>query len=198
MDIFMPTIIDHCTPCVCAQGKGHASMWNMLINNISMTMQEFQSVSADYAVLATSTDSREWTEFCSIYNSDATQVPVANAPLVGNKLEAVYSDEDIFGCTDLSPNDTVDGKALIVNRGNCTFVQKALVAQSAGARLVVVVYNESQVWTVPDLQVDKNETPINIPVLLISNVTGENIWVSMKLFSRSVIIIIIVIVVLRI
>ncbi len=171
----------------------------IVIDIISMTMQEFQSVSADYAVLATSTDSSEWTEFCSIYNSDSTQVPVANAPVVGNKLQAVYSDEDIFGCTDLSPTDIDVDKALIVNRGNCTFVQKALVAQSAGARLLMVVYNESQVWTVPDLQVDKNETPVNIPVLLISNVTGENIMVSIKLFTCSIIVIIIIdIVVLRI
>ena len=145
-------------------------------------MQEFQSVSADYAVLATSTDSREWTDFCSIYNSDATQVPVGSAPLVANKLEAVYSNEDVFGCANLSPNDTVVDKALIVDRGNCTFVEKALVAQSAGAHLLIVVYNESQVWTVPNLQVDKNETPVNIPVLLISNVTGENIMVGIQIF----------------
>ena len=153
-------------------------MRNISIGIISMVMQEFQCVYADYAVLATSTDSRQWNEFCSIYNADYTQIPVAGAPSFSNKLEAVYSDEDVFGCTNLSPNETVD-KALIVHRGNCTFVQKALVAQSAGARLLIVVYNESQVWTVPDLQVNKNETPVNIPVLLISNVTGENILVSM-------------------
>lgn len=146
-------------------------------------MQEFQSVSADYAILATSTDSREWTEFCSIYNSDATQIPIGNAPLMNDKLEAIYSNEDVFGCTYLLPNDTVVDKALIVDRGNCTFVQKALVAQSAGAHLLIVVYNESQVWTVPDLQVDENETPVNMPVLLISNVTGENIMVSIRMFS---------------
>ena len=144
-------------------------------------MQEFQSVYADYAVLDATTDSREWKDFCSIYNPAYTQVQVANAPSFSNKLEAVYSDEDIFGCSYLSPNDTAVDKALLVRRGNCTFVQKALVAQAAGARLLVVVYNESQVWTVPDLQVNKTETPVNIPVLLISNVTGENIMVSIQL-----------------
>ena len=145
-----------------------------------MIMQEFQSGYADYAVLATSTDSRQWKEFCSIYNSDYTQVPLAGAPLFSDTLEVVYSDEDFLGCTDLPSNDTVVDKALIVHRGNCTFVQKALVAQSAGARLLLVVYNESQIWTVPDLQVDKTETPVSIPVLLISNVTGENIIVSIS------------------
>ena len=160
--------------------------WNISISIISMVMQEFHGVYADYAVLATSTDSRQWNEFCSIYNPDYTQVPVANAPSFSNKLEAIYSDEDVFGCTDLSPNETVVDKALIVHRGNCTFVQKALVAQSAGARLLIVVYNESQIWTVPDLQVNKTETPVNVPVLLISNMTGKSIIVSMQLFKWSV------------
>ena len=153
-----------------------------------MTMQEFQSVSADYAVLAASSGSGEWEEFCGIYNSDFTQVPVASDPLVGDKLEVVYPDEDVLGCTDLSPNDTAVDKALIFRRGNCTFVQKALVAQSASARLLLVVYNESQVWTVPDLQVNKSETAVNISVLLISNVTGENLIVSIQYFKRSVLV----------
>ena len=153
-----------------------------------MIMQEFQSVSADYAVLAASSGSGEWEEFCGIYNSDFTQVPVASDPSVGDKLEAVYPDEDVLGCTDLSPNDTTFDKALIFRRGSCTFVQKALVAQSAGARLLLVVYNESQVWTVPDLQVNKSETAVNISVLLISNVTGENLIVSIQYFKRSVLV----------
>lgn len=153
-----------------------------------MIMQEFQSVSADYAVLAASSGSGEWEEFCGIYNSDFTQVPVASDPSVGDKLEAVYPDEDVLGCTDLSPNDTAVDKALIFRRGNCTFVQKALVAQSASARLLLVVYNESQVWTVPDLQVNKSETAVNISVLLISNVTGENLIVSIQYFKRSVLV----------
>ena len=153
-----------------------------------MIMQEFQSVSADYAVLAASSGSGEWEEFCGIYNSDFTQVPVASDPSVGDKLEAVYPDEDVLGCTDLSPNDTAIDKALIFRQGNCTFVQKALVAQSASARLLLVVYNESQVWTVPDLQVNKSETAVNISVLLISNVTGENLIVSIQYFKRSVLV----------
>lgn len=161
---------------------------NIIIHIISMIMQEFQSVSADYAVLAASSGSGEWEEFCGIYNSDFTQVPVASDPSVGDKLEVVYPDEDVLGCTDLSPNDTAVDKALIFRRGNCTFVQKALVAQSASARLLLVVYNKSQVWTVPDLQVNKSETAVNISVLLISNVTGENLIVSIQYFKRSVLV----------
>ena len=66
---------------------------------------------------------------------------------------------------------------MIVKRGGCTFAKKALVAQSAGAHSLIVVYNESEIWTVPDLQVDEAETPVSIPVFLVSNTTGKNIQV---------------------
>ena len=105
---------------------------------------------------------------------------MADTPSFNNKIEAVYSDQDIFGCTGLSSNDT-HNEAAVVHRGHCTFVEKALVAQSAGACLLIVVYNESKVLKVPDLEVNKTERSVNIPVLLVSNTTGEDIIVSMKL-----------------
>ena len=138
--------------------------------------------------MAASTNSTQLKEFCTIYNSAYTQVPVADTPPFNDKIEIVHSDQDIFGCTDLSSNDThnIVDKAFVVNRGNCTFVQKALVAQSAGAHLLIVVYNESKIFTVPDLQVNETEMPVKIPVLLISNMTGENIIVSTQLIISRV------------
>ena len=54
------------------------------------------------------------------------------------------------------------------------------MAQSAGADLLIVVYNESKVFTIPDLRVNET-TPVTISVMLISNdsnVSGEILSVS--------------------
>lgn len=126
-----------------------------------------------------STSPAQWKEFCAIYNPTFTTVSTAKSPSASDGIPAVYSDLDTFGCTDL-PSNSLVGNASIVSRGNCTFVQKALVAQSAGAHLLVVVYNESKILTIPDLQVN-GSTSVKIPVLLISNVSGESITVSCNL-----------------
>ena len=93
-----------------------------------------------------------------------------------NEIEAVQPPQDEFGCTGF-PSHSLNGSALVVSRGNCTFVHKALRAQSAGADLLIVVYNESKVFTIPDLQTNET-TSVIIPVMLISNVSGENLSVS--------------------
>lgn len=45
------------------------------------------------------------------------------------------------GCTDLNDTDDIRGKILIVERGDCTFVDKARRAQKAGAKAVIVCDN---------------------------------------------------------
>ena len=115
-----------------------------------------------------------WKDFCAIYNP--VEVSISNTHLFVNEIKAVQPPQDEFGCTGL-PSHSLNGSALVVSRGNCTFVDKALVAQSAGADLLIVVYNELKVFTVPDLQVNET-TSVIIPVMLISNISGENLSVS--------------------
>lgn len=66
-----------------------------------------------------------------------------------------------------------------MDRGNCTFYHKALVAQKVNASILVIVYNETMVPVEPSLEPMEQDGPsITIPVILISNVTGEEIKVS--------------------
>lgn len=136
--------------------------------------KQFPISCADWASLAVYTDSGPSSEFCAIYNP--ADVSVTNTPLFSHDLEAVQPPQDVFGCVGLSSHN-LSSIASVTSRGNCTFVEKALVAESAGADLLVVVYNESKVLTVPDLQVQRSES-VNITVLLISNISGQKLTVS--------------------
>ncbi|MDO5286783.1 MAG: S8 family serine peptidase [Actinomycetia bacterium] len=65
----------------------------------------------------------------------------------------------------------VSGKAALVARGGCTFYQKALRAQQAGAK-AVVLYNNAPGLTSPSV---KGEVPITIPVVMIGMADGRAI-----------------------
>jgi hypothetical protein len=77
-------------------------------------------------------------------------------PPVGS-IEVVFSDP-IEGCngTDTS---TWSGKAIVVRRGNCTFLQKAKIANTGNASVLIIVNTEDRVDSPSSgLGVDKNVT----------------------------------------
>ncbi len=97
-----------------------------------------------------------------------------------------FTATDPLGCEDIA--HLVPSLSLVVERGNCTFYHKALVAQQVNASLLVVIYNDTMVTSVPSLEADSDSggQPISIPVLLVSNDTGEEIKVTEKFIcSRS-------------
>eukprot|EP00331_Platyophrya_macrostoma_P032794 CAMPEP_0176437026 /NCGR_PEP_ID=MMETSP0127-20121128/18362_1 /TAXON_ID=938130 /ORGANISM="Platyophrya macrostoma, Strain WH" /LENGTH=493 /DNA_ID=CAMNT_0017820545 /DNA_START=33 /DNA_END=1514 /DNA_ORIENTATION=+ len=93
----------------------------------------------------------------------------------------VYLTNPLDACQILSPIDfkgtanSIEGESpiLVAGRGNCTFVMKALNAQNAGARALIVVddqeENENFILPVDD----GHGGAIHIPVLLINKKTGE-------------------------
>ena len=54
-------------------------------------------------------------------------------------LQVVHA-EPANGCGDITNGDTLVGKAVLIQRGVCTFWEKALNAQNAGAA-AVIIYN---------------------------------------------------------
>lgn len=70
--------------------------------------------------------------------------------------------------------------SLVAERGNCSFYDKALVAQKVNASLLLVVYDKAMVTSIPNLTSPEGDPAIDLPVLLISNTTGEEIKVSVK------------------
>ncbi|PFG39593.1 Fn3 domain-containing protein [Georgenia soli] len=77
----------------------------------------------------------------------------------------VPADSPLLGCT---PVEGVAGQALLVSRGTCSFHQKAVAAQEAGAA-ALIIYNN-----VPGMinATVEGATPITIPVVTVSLESG--------------------------
>ncbi len=67
-----------------------------------------------------------------------------------------------------APTNSLTGKIALINRGNCTFVIKALAAQAAGAKAIIMVNN---VAGAPIIMGGTDNT-IVIPAIMISDVDG--------------------------
>lgn len=72
-------------------------------------------------------------------------------------------------CKPLASN--IEGKVALADRGNCSFVQKALNAQAAGAKALVVgnFYGDNRyVWMTAKRS--ENSTSVSIPSVFINGV----------------------------
>ena len=78
-------------------------------------------------------------------------------------------------CVPASNPQALNGKIVVVRRGNCTFVSKVLAAQNAGAIAVIVVNNEAN-----NIVMSGADATIMIPAISVSNSIGENIISQMK------------------
>ncbi|KAJ1848205.1 hypothetical protein LPJ73_004037, partial [Coemansia sp. RSA 2703] len=86
----------------------------------------------------------------------------------------IDSTGSVNGCAPYSQN--YNGQVLLVRRGNCTFVDKAAYAQSAGAVGVMVYNNE------PDLMSPTSVSPnVTIPLVVIKSDDGQSILNELKL-----------------
>ena len=152
--------------------------------------------SSDYASLSLSTDLTQQpggndTSYCAVYNPSYVSLPTGNRPSPTHFHRAFYPEAtDPYGCTAL-PSDTSVNQSLLLDRGNCTFYRKALLAQRANGTMLVVVYNETILDTVPSLDPenssDSDLPAITIPVLFVSNDTGKKLKVrEMSILAISV------------
>jgi minor extracellular serine protease Vpr len=102
--------------------------------------------------------------------TQATAAP--DAPTSGTVALTRTGDPSVGndGCNPL-PAGTLSGKAVLIRRGTCTFHQKSLNAQNAGA-LAVVLYNSSAGLFSPTVA----GTPaITIPVVAVSDTDGADL-----------------------
>lgn len=106
-------------------------------------------------------------------------VPVPSSPdLIQSEL-VLYLDTDpstSIACTPASNAAQINGKIVILRRGDCTFVSKVLNAQNAGAIAVIVVNNVvNQLVTMSGA--DAN---ITIPAVFVTQEVGEAIIAEMQ------------------
>ncbi|XP_041091486.1 signal peptide peptidase-like 2A isoform X4 [Polyodon spathula] len=117
-------------------------------------------VNAQEAVLRAFGYSAE-NEYCIVFNSSWTPLPPSldNATLyqLVNLTSSVLCHQ-----SDLPP-EGLNGKAVVVMRGNCTFEEKALIAQSSGARAILIA-SKTSLSTPSANNTDKG---VNIQVALV-------------------------------
>ncbi|XP_033624728.1 signal peptide peptidase-like 2B isoform X1 [Asterias rubens] len=100
----------------------------------------------------------------------------------GNQVNLPKEPKDLYPLVDLgqsklctSPKDAskLSGAVVEALRGNCTFLEKGLFAQGAGARSLLVV--TATKITTPDLN---DSTELKIPVALLAASDHKDIWVN--------------------
>lgn len=72
--------------------------------------------------------------------------------IVNSVTEKAVFAKPFHACVDIQNNDELNGKIAIIERGECTFVDKARRASKAGAKAVIIFDN------VPDTSI-KNQPP---------------------------------------
>lgn len=101
-------------------------------------LQSLNQLAQIQAVAFKADDSEDWTALMAGPSHFSPEI------FSGEFVEAeVVIAEPLRGCSDLSDTDAISGKILVVERGDCTFVDKARRAQKAGAKAVIVCDNVS-------------------------------------------------------
>jgi hypothetical protein len=100
----------------------------------------------------------------------------ANSAAVSGAVVAAHDTGDtegpsvLDGCTTYDNAGDVAGKIALVDRGTCTFVQKALTAQAAGAKALVIVDNRKDTCLPPSMSGDNSA--VTIPVVSVTQDEG--------------------------
>lgn len=78
------------------------------------------------------------------------------------------------GCTAFTNASAVNGRIAVVDRGTCTYAQKARNAQAAGAAALVIVDHERDTCTPPSMGL-VGEDDIRIPTISVSALDGDGL-----------------------
>ncbi|XP_061450961.1 signal peptide peptidase-like 2A isoform X2 [Rhineura floridana] len=101
-------------------------------------------------------------DYCIYYNPNWTSLPSALSNTTSTRLE--FLTPKLLCSRSDATRETVKDKAIVVMRGNCTFLEKAELAQSLGAKILLIA-SESGLNT-PHGNKTQN---ITIPIALVRN-----------------------------
>lgn len=110
--------------------------------------------------------------------------PLRNPPLLGQVMPVVdQADGRGLACDPLSPLNAlaVNGNVALVDRGGCTFVQKALNVQNEGAIAMIVVDNAPG----PVTGLGGADPTVTIPAVRVSQADGNAIRAQLQRRSRT-------------
>ena len=100
--------------------------------------------------------------------------PSYASSITGTIIYSTPGDRDACKALDSLPTTTGALLVVMVDRGNCTFVQKVRNAQNVGAAAVIVVDNVNEAG-IPFMADDGTGNSITIPSMLIHKTDGQNI-----------------------
>lgn len=107
------------------------------------------------------------------FGSPARTTPLSGPVVVGTDGIDSTSASTTDGCSALTNAAAVSGKIALVDRGNCTFVTKALNAQAAGAAGLIIADNVRTTCLPPGL--GGTNSSIRIPVVSITQDDGSKL-----------------------
>ncbi|HEX8411756.1 MAG TPA: PA domain-containing protein [Thermoanaerobaculia bacterium] len=105
--------------------------------------------------------------------------PVNRATIAGSVVPAFDAMNDegptaTDGCTTYVNANDVSGKIALVDRGTCTFAEKALMAQAAGAIGVILADNRASTCSAPP-SMGGSEPNVRIPIVSVTQADGKAI-----------------------
>ncbi|KAJ7396098.1 transient receptor potential cation channel subfamily M member 7 [Pitangus sulphuratus] len=101
-------------------------------------------------------------DYCIIYNSKWTSLPKSLDNATFRTLENLTS--TVLCSSSEVPSGIMKDKAVVVMRGNCTFLKKARIAQSLGAKMLLIA-SKSRLSAISDNKTDFED--VTLPVALI-------------------------------
>ncbi|KAK4483475.1 hypothetical protein RD792_010667 [Penstemon davidsonii] len=77
------------------------------------------------------------------------------------------------------PRNKLTGEVILVHRGNCSFLTKAMVAEAAGASALLIINNQTELFKMV-CEEDEREIHIGIPVVMLPQDAGASLKQSLK------------------
>ncbi|XP_039933562.1 signal peptide peptidase-like 2A isoform X3 [Hirundo rustica] len=101
-------------------------------------------------------------DYCIIYNSNWVSLPKTLDNATFSTLENLTS--TVLCSSSEVPSGLMKDKAVVVMRGNCTFLEKAKIAQSLGAKMLLIA-SKSRLSAISDNKTDFED--VTLPIALI-------------------------------
>ncbi len=153
------------TPVDGNRGRMQMFLWNRAPENRALIVNSPESIAGNYVVTQNS--------------FSPGQVPLPVAPQFLQSDLVLYLDNSggtSEACSTASNSVAMNGKIVIVRRGNCTFAVKVKAAQDAGAIAVIVVNNVEG-----SISMSGSDATISIPAVSVTSTIGEDLIVQMAL-----------------
>ncbi|XP_034987061.1 signal peptide peptidase-like 2A isoform X2 [Zootoca vivipara] len=131
-----------------------AALWGLLLPLVNASRGIVHAIQIDNPQLTK--------DYCIYYNSEWTSLPSALKNVTYTRLE-ILTPKLLCSPSDAT-RETVKDKAIVVSRGNCTFVEKAEIAQKLGAKMLLIASK-----TGIDTPYGNKTANITIPIALVRN-----------------------------